>query len=132
MTRPGRYAAALTVALTTVVSLGTVAGCSSTSSSPGSGSGSGSGATPAVIDVTFAGRTVTPNGERVKVPVGQDVTLDVTADAAGEIHVHSTPEQELDYAAGRTTLTIKDLDQPGIVEVESHALDKVILQLQVQ
>jgi hypothetical protein len=45
--------------------------------------------------------------------------------------VHSTPEQHIDFEKGTSTkkLTIK---QPGIVDVEDHALDKVIVQLQVE
>jgi hypothetical protein len=85
-----------------------------------------------VIDVTFDGDTVTPSGERVEVAVGQDVELDVTADEPGEIHVHSDPEQELEYDAGESTVTITGIDQPGVVEVESHSLDQVIVQLEVR
>ena len=84
------------------------------------------------IEVTFDGDKVTPNGDRVEVKRGQDVTLVVTADKPGEIHVHSTPEQELEYEAGTSTLTITHLDQPGIVDVESHGLEKVIVQLEVR
>jgi len=87
---------------------------------------------PKVIQVTFDGDSVTPNGERVKVSTGQPVELQVTADEGGEIHVHSTPEQELEYQAGDSTLTIEGIDQPGTVDVESHSLDKVIVQLEVQ
>jgi len=87
---------------------------------------------PKVIKVTFDGDTVTPNGERVEVSTGQDIQLDVTADVAGEIHVHSTPEQELEYKAGQSTVTIDGIDQPGTVDVESHHLDKVIVQLEVR
>lgn len=86
---------------------------------------------PQVIEVTFSGDSVTPNGERVKVATGQDIELKVTADSPGEIHVHSSPEQELEYSSGTSTVTIKGIDQPGTVDVESHALDKVIVQLQV-
>ena len=75
---------------------------------------------------------MTPNGDRVEVNRGQDVILVVTADKPGEIHVHSTPEQELEYEARTRTLTITNLDQPGIVEVESHGLEKVIVQLEVR
>jgi hypothetical protein len=46
--------------------------------------------------------------------------------------VHSDPEQELEYDAGTTTLTLTNLDRPGVVEVESHTLDKVIVQLEVK
>jgi hypothetical protein len=84
------------------------------------------------IEVTVEGDTVTPNGERVDVDRGEQVHLVVTADAAGEIHVHSDPEQEFEYDAGTTTLTLTNLDRPGLVEVESHTLDKVIVQLEVK
>jgi hypothetical protein len=83
------------------------------------------------IEVTFEGGSVTPNGERVQVDVDQEVELVVQADEGGEIHVHSTPEQTLEYGAGTTTLPIT-LDQPGVVEVESHDLDQVIVQLEVR
>lgn len=87
---------------------------------------------PKVIEVTFDGDSVTPNGDRVEVERGQDVELEVTADAPGEIHVHSDPEQELEYTEGTTTVTIQGIDQPGTVDVESHTLDKVIVQLEVR
>lgn len=124
-----RTLAAVAVTLATL-SLATACG---DEEKPESSGGSSGGATKAkVIDVTFDGDTVTPNGERVEVAAGQDVELDVTADAPGEIHVHSSPEQELEYGAGESTLTIKGIDQPGIVEVESHALEQVIVQLEVR
>ncbi|MFC7492945.1 MULTISPECIES: hypothetical protein [unclassified Nocardioides] len=99
---------------------------------PSSNGGSSGGSTDAkVVEVTFEGGTVTPNGERVEVAVGQDVELAVTADEPGEIHVHSDPEQELEYAAGESTVTIQGIDRPGVVDVESHTLDQVIVQLEV-
>ena len=83
------------------------------------------------IEITFEGDTVTPNGERVSVPMGEEVDLVVTADQPGELHVHSTPEQELSYEAGTTTLPVT-IDQPGVVEVESHDLGLTIVQLEVR
>jgi hypothetical protein len=56
----------------------------------------------------------------------------VKSDAEGEIHVHSDPEHELEYAAGTTTLPTFKIDKPGIVTVESHALEKTIVQLEVK
>jgi hypothetical protein len=94
-------------------------------------SGSIVDATPVTIDVTFEGDTVTPNGERVEVETGQPVELSITADAPGEIHVHSDPEQTLDYDEGTSTVEIDPIDQPGVVDVESHDLDVVIVQLEV-
>ncbi len=86
---------------------------------------------PTTIEITISGHDVTPSGERVEVPVGEEIHLVVTADAPGELHVHSVPEQTLEYAAGTTTLPLT-IDTPGIVEVESHDAHVVIVQLQVQ
>ena len=83
------------------------------------------------VEITFEGDTVTPNGERVSVPMGETVDLVVTADRPGELHVHATPEQELSYEAGTTTLPLV-IDQPGVVEVESHDLGLTIVQLEVR
>jgi len=98
--------------------------------SPGDGSSSAA-PTGVVVDITFDGDTVDPNGERIQAKVGEPVTLNVDADAAGELHVHSTPEQEIAYAAGTSTHEVT-FDQPGIVEIESHDLDKVVVQVEVR
>jgi hypothetical protein len=100
----------------------------SCSSDDGGSAGSG-GATS--IHITIKDGIVTPHGDRVKATVGKPITLHIDADEAGEIHVHSTPEQHIEFGKGTSTkkLTIK---QPGIVDVEDHALDKVIVQLQVE
>jgi len=95
-------------------------------------SGDGKDQPTKTIEVTIEGDDVTPNGDRVDVKVGQPVELVVKADAEGEIHVHSEPEQELEYAEGTTTLPPFTIDKPGIVEVESHALEKTIVQLEVK
>jgi hypothetical protein len=110
--------------------VGLLAGCGSGSNDAKAGDGTTS--KPLVIDITFSGDTVTPNGDRVKVAVGQEVDFLVKADAAGEIHVHSTPEKQLSYNAGTTEIKVGTFSQPGMIEVESHALEKVIVQLQVQ
>jgi len=83
------------------------------------------------IEITFADGSVTPNGERVDVKVGQPIELVVKADAEGEIHVHSTPEKEFTYSEGTTTLPLT-IDKAGVVDVESHNLEQVIVQLEVE
>jgi hypothetical protein len=83
------------------------------------------------IDITFKGEQVDPSGVERKVSAGKPFTLHIVADKAGEIHVHSSPEQEIQYAAG-TTDRMLTIDQPGVVEVESHTLDKLIVQLEVR
>jgi hypothetical protein len=98
-----------------------------------SGSSTPSGTLPTkVIDITITGGSITPNGDRVPVAVGQRIEFDVTADAPGEIHVHSSPEQEFEYDKGSSTLDVKPITAPGIITVESHTLDKVILQLEAR
>ncbi len=82
------------------------------------------------IEITFSGDTVTPSGERVEVDANQPIDLVVTADAPGEIHVHSEPEHTISYSEGTETFEIA-IDKPGVVEVESHNLDEIIVQLEV-
>jgi hypothetical protein len=112
------------------LALGATAACGGDDSS--SPTGSGSSDEPKVIEVTVDGDSVTPNGDRVEVQHGQPIELEVTADAPGEIHVHSEPEQELEYDKGTSTVEIEPIDAPGIVDVESHTLDKTIVQLEVR
>lgn len=83
------------------------------------------------IKVTFANGTVTPAGDRVQVFSGQEILFEVTADEPGEIHVHSSPGQTLKYGTGETSLPLT-INDTGIVEVESHNLDKLMVQLEVR
>jgi len=97
------------------------------------GSNSTAGSTETkVIDVTFQGDQTTPSGSVIDASVGQSITLHVTADKPGEIHVHSDPEQEFEYKAGTSDLKMTPIDKPGVVTVESHTLGKVLFKLQVR
>lgn len=116
-----------TVAVLAAV-LASITACGDDDTSPGSDASSRT----KVIAVEIEGDSVTPNGDRVEVAVGQEIELKVTADAPGEIHVHSSPEQELEYDEGVTTLELAPIDKPGIVEVESHTLEKTIVQLEAR
>ncbi|HET8663768.1 MAG TPA: hypothetical protein VFM08_05575 [Nocardioides sp.] len=117
-----RLVAAVAVAL---VSALTLTACGSDDSS----SGDGAGLPVKKIAITFQGEDTTPNGSDIDVKVGQPIELDVTADQPGEIHVHSTPEQEFEYDAGDTTLQMKPIEAPGRVTVESHTFDKTLFIL---
>ena len=81
------------------------------------------------VTLTFEGGEEPPV-ERVEVGVGEEVELVVKSDEPGTLHVHSDPEQELPYTAGTTTLTLT-VDEPGVVDVESHELEATVLQLEV-
>jgi plastocyanin len=118
-----RTLAVLVVLVVTALSL---TACSSSDSSNGGGSSSGG----TTVDITIKNGTVSPKGDRLKVKAGDPVTLKIDSDRAGEIHVHSTPEQHIDFPKGSSTKKLT-IDTPGIVDVEDHALDVVIVQLQV-
>ena len=83
------------------------------------------------IEVERAGDAITPNGERVEATVGEPITLVITSDTAGELHVHSTPEQDIAYSEGTSEHQVT-IDRPGVVEVESHEPDLVVVQLEVR
>jgi hypothetical protein len=83
------------------------------------------------LTVTRTGDTFSPNGERVELGAGQPLVLTIEADAAGELHVHSTPEQDIAYGEGTSEHEIV-IDRPGVVEVESHDPDLILLQLEVR
>jgi hypothetical protein len=84
-----------------------------------------------VIRIQITADGVDPTGSRVEVKKGVPVTLLITATKAGELHVHSTPEQHVEFPKGTSAATLT-LDQPGVVDVEDHALDKLIVQLEVR
>ena len=83
------------------------------------------------IDITFKGDTVDPSGAEKKVKAGKPITLHIVADKPGELHVHSSPEQEIEYDAGTSDKKLT-IDRPGIVEVESHNLEQLIVVLEVR
>jgi plastocyanin len=74
---------------------------------------------------------VTPVAQSVEVEVGETVTLEVTSDRAGELHVHSTPEQYKQFEQGRSTISMV-FDKPGAVDVEEHESHALVLRVLVQ
>jgi glucose/arabinose dehydrogenase len=83
------------------------------------------------VEVEIEGSTITPNGRRLEVEAGEPITLDITSDRSGELHVHAKPEQELDVKKGSSTIDLT-IDTPGVVDVEEHESGVVILQLEVR
>ncbi len=110
-----------------VVAAAALTGCSD-DEDKGSGNGSDD---PTVIEITFEDGEVTPNGDRVEVGTGQPIELQVTADEPGTIHVHSDPEQELEYDTGDNSFEF-EIERPGVIEVESHELEQLIVQLEAR
>jgi hypothetical protein len=83
-----------------------------------------------VIDIAVTATSVTPTGGSASVGIGKPVTFRIRSTVAGELHVHSTPEQHIDFPAGTSKVTLT-FDVPGTIEVEDHALDRQIVQIQV-
>lgn len=101
-----------------------LAGCGEDEPDPGTSS-------PDAIEITFSDGSVSPQGERVEVEAGEEIELVVKADEPGGLHIHTHPEQELEYGAGTTNLTLT-IDEPGVVDVEAHELEIVVVQLEVR
>jgi uncharacterized protein YcfL len=98
------------------------------STSPSQGHADDSGN---VVEIEIEGDRVEPRGERVEVAAGEPLTLKVESNRAAELHVHSSPEQELEVEPGESTLTVT-VKTPGIVDVEEHETGVVVLQLEVR
>jgi hypothetical protein len=84
-----------------------------------------------VVVVTFKGDRIEPNGATVEAQVGKPVTLAITSDRAGELHVHSSPEQFVEFAKGSSEHELT-FERPGVVEVEDHATGFVLMNVQVR
>lgn len=133
-------AAAATTALILALSL---SGCGSDSKKAGAEPEAELSATPSaqvttapsadakVIAIKLSDGSVTPSGDQVQVKPNQPIVLQIDADTAGELHVHSSPEKHVEFPAGGSEITLQ-LAQPGTVDVEDHALDKLIVRLQVR
>ncbi len=84
-----------------------------------------------VVPIQITADSVTPDGTRVDAKLDQPVLLQIQAEDAGELHVHSTPEQQVSFPAGASTVELT-FDQPGVIDVEDHHLDALIVQLKVE
>lgn len=83
------------------------------------------------IDISLKGGRFTPQGKTVKVPLGEPVTLSITSDAAGELHVHDDTGTHVPFVVGATTKEFR-FDAPGVIEVEDHDSGVVVVQLEVR
>lgn len=84
-----------------------------------------------VIKIALSKDSVTQIGTKVMVKPDQPVVLQITSTVVGELHVHSSPEQHVEVPIGASEVTLT-FAQPGIIDIEDHALEKLIVQLEVQ
>jgi len=84
----------------------------------------------AMVQISVTATSVTPTGGTVNVGVGKPVTFVISSTVAGQLPVHSTPQQHIGFPVGRSRVTLS-FNVPGTIEVEDHALDRQIIQIQV-
>lgn len=97
----------------------------------GRASASAAPAPEADLAVEIAGDDISPNAAELEVGVGDSITVSVESDRAGELHVHSTPEQYVEFEAGETAQELT-FTTPGTVEVEDHDTGDVVAFVDVR
>jgi len=80
--------------------------------------------------VRIDGDEVSPNAAELDLGRGEPLILRITADRAGELHVHSRPEQYVEFEEGSSVHELV-IDAPGTVEVEEHESGVVVAVLKV-
>jgi plastocyanin len=114
-----------------------LSGCGSSGPSGSTGSteppAASSPAAGLTLDITVAGKTVTPAPGTIIASPGESVTMTLTTDRSGELHVHAAnPELETEISPGTKTYTFTLVDEPGSYEVELHEPDLLLASIQVQ
>jgi hypothetical protein len=83
-----------------------------------------------VIDVTFAGGSITGGGKR-SVSLGKPVVIKVTSDVADEVHLHSY-DLKTEVAPGTPGTMTFVANRPGIFEVELEKKGLRLFELEVK
>jgi len=94
-------------------------------------SGSSTPMSPETLEVEVRGDEVTPLAEEVDLAAGDTLVLVVDADRAGELHVHSDPEQSFEFTSGTEEFELT-LDTPGSVDIEEHESDALVARVLVR
>ncbi len=83
------------------------------------------------LEVEVEGDEVKPVAEQVDLSVGEGLTITVTSNRAGELHVHSDPEHSFEFGPGTETFDLT-IDTPGSVDIEEHESDALVARLLVR
>ncbi|QWC84066.1 hypothetical protein KLP28_10640 [Nocardioidaceae bacterium] len=84
-----------------------------------------------VLTVQVRDDRVRPNSAELDLKRGSELTIRVDTDRAIELHVHSSPEQYLDFEPGRSSQTVT-FERAGVVEIEEHESGQVLAQVTVE
>lgn len=128
-----------TLTTATGASSGAVPGASSTAAMPSSTTTSASlnSATTVsqsagtVIEAIVAGGEVTVERDRFEVTKGSEVTIRVSADVAGPVHLHGY-DVEVEAAPGKPAEITFVADIPGVFEVELEDSGKMLFEVEVK
>jgi heme/copper-type cytochrome/quinol oxidase subunit 2 len=101
-----------------------------------SGTTAASGTTEAAstartVQIRVTGDQVETAERRVKVPLGSEVRLEVTADRADEVHLHGY-DRKVDIEPGTPAVLEFQADTPGVFEVELEEAALKLVELQVE
>ncbi|WP_341925390.1 hypothetical protein [Nocardioides psychrotolerans] len=82
------------------------------------------------LAIVIAGDEVSPNAVEISVGRGEPVLISFDTDRGGELHVHSKPEQYVEFEAGTSQQELV-IEVPGQVEVEDHDTGDVVAVISV-
>jgi PBP1b-binding outer membrane lipoprotein LpoB len=85
----------------------------------------------ALLSISILGDEILPNAQAIDLQAGKVLLVEVVSDRAGELHVHSKPEQFLAFDEGTTNAEIV-IDTPGSVEIEDHETGAVVALVEVR
>ena len=119
----------LAVLVTVLGAAALLTGCGADVSTPSQATTSSG---PVLLDITIDDGTVTPTAERVDVPVGSLVSMSIHSDEDGRIHVHSSPQQSIEYHPGTTRAYLGRFSVPERVTIDSPRMGKTVAVLVVQ
>jgi len=67
----------------------------------------------------------------VDLAIREELVFEIVSDRPGELHVHSKPEQYVQFDAGRTRAVIS-MQIPGSMQVEEHDTSAVVAIVEVR
>lgn len=97
----------------------------------GCGGGTREGLDGSVLTITIEGDRVSPSAQQLDASAGEPIRVRIRSDRSGELHVHSAPEQTVEFEAGNATEDLV-VDTPGIVHIEEHVSGVVVARVDVR
>jgi hypothetical protein len=97
----------------------------------GCGGGTRDQAVGTVLTITIDGDRVAPVAQQLEASAGEPIGIRIRSDRPGELHVHSAPEQTVEFEAGTMTEDVV-VETPGVVYIEEHASGVMIAEVRVR